>query len=475
MQDRKIILFEINEVPFRIIDEFCKWRPESALAKFLTQCRQYETWTDTEGEYLNPWTTWPTLHRGISDHAHRLHYFGQDLSGPDTEYPPLWKLLAPAGVKTGVFGSLHSYPLPDSFDGYAFFVPDTFAAGSECFPADLEAFQDFNLTMARMSGRNVSKQVAWQSALNFLAKMPQLGIKASTVADTGKQVISEKLNPTRTVRRRSYQAVLGFDVFMKQVNKTKPDFASFFSNHVASSMHRYWAAAFPADYETFTYTQEWVETYADEIDFAMSKFDEMFARVVRFVDRNPDYTLWVASSMGQAAGEAMAIETELNVTDPVQFMTGMGLHEGEWEKRAAMVPANAVFVNENKQVEFRERLKTLEIAGKKVTYEEREKGFFSILFGQYDVHKKEPFALLNGERVPLEKLGLTPVPIQDSTSRNGFHIQTGSLLVYDPKNRPNATEAAARPQIDSTEIAPAILHNFNIDAPTYMPNAAPIG
>jgi len=41
---RKVILFELNEVPYRIVDEFCAWRPRSSFARTLPACRQYETY-----------------------------------------------------------------------------------------------------------------------------------------------------------------------------------------------------------------------------------------------------------------------------------------------------------------------------------------------------------------------------------------------------------------------------------------------
>ena len=67
--------------------------------------------------------------------------------------------------------------------------------------------------------------------------------------------------------------VLAFDVFMKQLKSSKPQFATFFTNHVASSMHRYWAATYPGDYENFNIEKEWVETYKNEINFTMDIFD----------------------------------------------------------------------------------------------------------------------------------------------------------------------------------------------------------
>src|SRR5579884_4144286 len=119
--DRKIILFELNEVPFRIVEEYSRWHPESTLARRRDQFFQYETYTE-DVSALSPWKTWPSLHRGVPDHRHLIQDFGQDLHDADQEFPPLWKLLAQNGVRTGVCGSLHTYPMPDDLEGYAFFL-----------------------------------------------------------------------------------------------------------------------------------------------------------------------------------------------------------------------------------------------------------------------------------------------------------------------------------------------------------------
>ena len=44
-------------------------------------------------------------------------------------------------------------------ENYSFYFPDTFAAGSECFPKKLSLFQDFNLKMVSKSNMNVSKDI----------------------------------------------------------------------------------------------------------------------------------------------------------------------------------------------------------------------------------------------------------------------------------------------------------------------------
>src|SRR5688500_10899078 len=99
---RKLILFELNEVPWRIVQEFCRWRPESCLVRHLRHFSTFETYAEDAG-HLSPWVTWPTVHRGVTNERHTIGEFRQDLHEINQAYPPLWRLLAERGVSTGVF------------------------------------------------------------------------------------------------------------------------------------------------------------------------------------------------------------------------------------------------------------------------------------------------------------------------------------------------------------------------------------
>jgi hypothetical protein len=387
------------------------------------------------------------------------------LKEQDRDFPSVWQLLMQQGVRTGVFGSLHTYPPPQDMEQYDFYVPDTFAAGSECFPKNIELFQEFSLGMARESGRNVSKRVNWTGALQLLANAPGLGFKLSTFADVGQQLLSERKTPWQRSRRRSYQSVLAFDVFMKQLESKRPSFATFFSNHVASSMHRYWAAAFPGDYQSFGCTEEWVETFAGEIDFTMGKFDEFLRRLVRFSDTNPEYQIWVTTSMGQAATVARACESQLYLMEPEKFMQGLGVGPADWEQRPAMLPQCNVVVREGLVDAFRAKLKSLTIDGAPSSYREAENGFFSLDFGQEGLGKRRVEVRLGDRELTLAELGLKTVEIEDKSWTSAYHVPNGSLLIYDPM------DAAAKPeatQVSTIEIAPTLLQNFAVRAPDYM-------
>lgn len=461
---KKIILFELNEVPQKVVDHFCKQRPSSTLARMLPDCRRHETYTEEIGS-LSPWRTWPSLHRGVNDEKHMIVDFGQNLDEVDQAFPPIWKILEANGISTGLCGTLHSYPLPKRLEHYAFYIPDAFAAGSECFPRSIEAFQAFNLRMSRDSARNVSSQVPWQSAFQLLKHLPELGFKVSTAWDVGSQLVSERFQRWKVVRRRTYQSVVAFDVFMRQLQKTRPAFSSFFTNHVASSLHRYWAAAFPEDYEEFGYDGRWVKNYKSEIDFTMSKTDQFIARLKSFVDRNPEYAIWITTSMGQEATVALPLETQLYVQDLEKFVQALGVPAGSWSKKPAMLPQVNLVIHAPYIKTFREHLEKVEINGKPIGFRESEGGFFSIDLGHPNLIVSADLVRVDGLAVSLESVGLENVEIKDKSGASAYHIPEGCLFIYDPRQSAKDQPVS---QVSTLDIAPAILQNYQVQIPGYM-------
>jgi hypothetical protein len=461
---RKIILFELNEVPFRVLDQFAKWCPSSRLAALLPVCSTYQTKTQ-EISPLSPWITWPSVHRGVNDERHMIQNFGQDLKDVDAEFPPIWELLRRSGVRVGVCGSLHTYPPPDSFDNYDFFIPDTFAAGAECFPQSIELFQEFNLRMARESARNVARGVPWAKALQVLLHSPELGFKLQTMTSVAGQLLSERAQKWRTVRRRTYQSILAFDIFEKQLRRNEPSFATFFTNHVASSMHRFWAASFPDDYPEMNYPPEWIRTYRAEIDWTMRVTDGMFSRLARFVDQHPEYQLWVATSMGQAATQADPIETQLYLVDLDKFMTKLGFTSGQWSRRPAMLPQTNLLLQPGLVESFVERLTTVTIDDAPVQFRQRDSGFFSIDMGQRNLDADRCKVRFGPDTGSLSEWGLENTEIEDKSGTSAYHIPEGCLFIYDPRDQ---SAKPARPEVSTLEIAPALLRNFRVEVPRYM-------
>ncbi len=455
----KIILFELNEVPIRIIEYYCKMRPNSWLAKHISNLKKFETYCENGG-HISPWNTWPTLHRGVTNQKHFISDFNQDLADVDAAFPPIWKILSENKIKTGVFGSLHSYPPPATQGSYSFYVPDVFAIGNECYPKDIELFQDINLKLSRKSARNVDSSIPYKDMLRLFGKMGNLGFKPKTLAAIGAQLIQEKTTPWKTVRRRTYQTVLSFDVFYKLLVKEKPDFTTFFTNHVASSQHRYWAAVFPTEYKDMKYDQEWIETYENEIIFTMSKTDDMLKRLAHFVDQNPEYKLMITSSMGQEAVESEPIETQLYIVNHEAFFNCFKIDKSDFQFLPSMLPQFNYFVKD--AIGFRTQLETLTINGKKVHFRELGEGRFSLDLGQQNLKTTE--ITINGQPISLDITGLKNVVIEDKSSATAYHIPEGHCFIYHPSFQKSAVHSH---QVSTQEIMPTILQNFAVEVPHY--------
>lgn len=151
--------------------------------------------------------------------------------------------------------------------------------------------------MVKASGRNVSSGISWDDAGNFLLNSLRPGLTAGTVKNLAKQLVIERLNPDRVVRRRTSQIEIAFDLFYEQLKRTRPDISFFFTNHLASSMHRFWPTVFPEDYQEGKFDREWLYKWRGEIPHAVRMANLQLKKLIHFSELN-GFRLIVVSSMG---------------------------------------------------------------------------------------------------------------------------------------------------------------------------------
>ena len=464
---RRFVLFELNEVPLRVAEYYADNHPQSAFAKILMRGDRWNIFTSDEG-HLSPWITWPTLHRGVDSKEHHIVALGQDRTEVDEQYPPVWELLARAGRRVGVFGSLHSYPLPSHVDRYAFYVPDTFAAGPETHPAELSAFQSFNLDMVDRSGRNVSNELPVKQGLSFLLRSLPAGIRPHTLMKIGRQLVSERVWRHRTTRRRTIQSLLAFDLFLAQLQSNKPDASFFFTNHVASAMHRYWPATFTEDYETAKWSDTWVQRFSGEISYAMAEADEMLAEMLTFADRNPDFLILVSGSMGQAAVDdpRKQVKTEVLLRDMSKFLATLGV-EGGWKRRRTMEPTYTLAFDEDQSAErFMAAIADVKVAGRPIKSRRLDENGIEFVLGQNNIPDAELMVTIRNRTVEPAEVGLANVLIDDEVGSAAYHVPEGMLLAYDPRRHALGTDHEEI--VPTTRIAPTLLALQGVEVPTYM-------
>ena len=351
-----LLLYELNEVPWCVVDWYVARRPNSAIAQLLVGGHTFTTVTRDEGE-LHPWTTWPSLHRGAYNTEHRIKFINQDLTVANS-FPPLWESAAAAGIKVGVFGSLQSYPLPVNVErDYLFYVPDTFAPRDETFPASCVPFQRFNLRQTRQDGAQAQDVQLDGSLASDVLGMLHGGLRFRTLGRLVAHLARERINPLHRTRRSVMQAPVAFDFFHALISASQPQFATFFTNHVAGMMHRYWRQSFPEDFPN-TASEPADAFHAKSIEFAMDVADEQIARLMDYVAIHKGL-LVVASSMGQEAIDRGVYHGEWRITDMEKFVRAAGW-EHAYENVLAMQPDfNFVFDSDASARRFAEHMQRL--------------------------------------------------------------------------------------------------------------------
>ena len=107
-EKKSLIVYELNEVPKKVLDYYISKRPKSNLSYLCDKGFLKETFTNDSGE-LHPWSVWPSIHRGVNNDKHSINFLNQDKSCANS-YPPIWEVLEKGGISIGVFGSLQTFP-----------------------------------------------------------------------------------------------------------------------------------------------------------------------------------------------------------------------------------------------------------------------------------------------------------------------------------------------------------------------------
>lgn len=468
---RKIVVFEINEVPNRVIDAYIKDNPSSHWASVTKRAARFIAATPDQIQ-LHPKLSWQTFHRGVPDHEHGYVEYNQTEVAGEKQHPPVWELLKNAGKKIGCGASIGSYPVPENTDNVSFYLTDPFAPTFETVPPYLGSFQRLNNMAVQRSGRNVRKGgFGVSEVMSLLVNLPRLGITVSTVFKTAKQLISERRNSIRIVRRRNIQALLTFDVVFQQIKKTKPDFSTIFANHVAANMHRYWAAKFPNDYEVNRMPEEWRDTYSGEIDAAMDEADYMIGRLDKFTKANPEFTVLVVASMGQAAIEHEPIHNQLIIDNFDAFMSTLGFTSDEYEKRTGMEPEYVVEFTSSAGLEkFKQICGKTEINGAHPHIKpiNDTQTAFLVFHNNIDIESIN----VDGKNVSIADAGLVIDAIQDMSGSTAQHVPGGCCFVFN-----GISDLSAHSDLDIehdlVSVTSSILSALDVDSEAYMRNPVP--
>lgn len=452
----RLIIYELNEVPPKLLNYFIKINPNSNLAKLTKKSEYFITYTKDDGE-LHPWSTWPTVHRGVNNYIHNIRFINQDLS-LSKDYPPIWEILLNNNKKIGIFGSLQSYP-PLKGSNVSFYVPDTFAPSAECFPSELNDFQDFNLKLVS-GNKAIQKPLSYANALSFVKLILNGTISIKSSFKTFLHVIKEIINSEYKKRRSIIQPILGFELYFKLVKKSKPEFTTFFTNHVAGMMHRYWKDLFPEDFNS---TKNKKSIHSKSIIKAMEIADKQIGKIYDLATQN-NMNFWVLSSMGQAAIDRGEYIEELFLESFEDLINSLELNAEEYELQLAMQPDICIACKTKKSLQnLINSVKTLkDLDGNlilKKIYEPVGLKLNLSINRSKTLNKTNSIKFKNYSPCDISKFGFSHISRDIGT---GYHIPEGIFIAYGDYSKKIFHFLDKSKKIDTTKIYNIILDLYKI-------------
>lgn len=362
---RRLLVLEINEISWRIIDKFKNLADFPNINRFFSSARTYTTTVEfsqgkpddfklvhgfarggnpvviDSGE-LSPWVTWPTFHRGIKSSEHGIKFLGQDIR--TFKGKPIWQEFVDRGYSIGICGSLQSWP-PANPGENGFYIPDTFAHDESCIPKYIEPFQKFNLEQVQKNGLVIrqSKLIS-RNLLALIMSLPRLGISLNTILKIANQLLLELFDKSLVAKRPTFQCILLWDIFKSLYKPANPPaFSTFFTNHFANLMHRYWHDIFPEDFGDDY--RDYKRPYLKSVFHGLKVVDEIIGNALEFCEANRDITLVFATSMGQDAIKYASFEGySAELENVVKLFDVFGFSSSEYNPLLAMVPQFAVEV-----------------------------------------------------------------------------------------------------------------------------------
>ena len=300
------------------------------------------------------------------------------------------------------------------------------------------------------------------SVLGNLVGTMRAGLTLTTVVKLGIHLLNERMNPKYRARRSVMQAPVAFDVYKRLLLKTHPEFSTFFTNHVAGMMHRYWKFAFPEDFEA-SEAETLDAFHAGSIEYAMDVANEQISRLMSYCERD-QAQLVVASSMGQEAIDRGAYEGEWRIEDTSMFLNMLGWR-GEVHNALAMQPDfNFVLKSQHDAESFVAHLLCANDAIGKSIWKRSAVSGATVNMGLSPsatalADGEFWFSVPSGERrcVSIADAGISKINRDPGT---GYHQPRGSLLWWNGKN--GASDASRR-EIELTSVRAMILEAFGVD------------
>lgn len=311
---KQLLLLELNEINFEDVGFYCA---KGFLPNFAELfARNGWAYTTSESNYsdIEPWIQWVTAHTGKSLAEHGVFRLGDIVLHDAVQ---IWEELESHGLTVGAISPMNA---KHRVQRAAFFVPDPWTRTEltarrrlrGLYAAIAQAVNDNS--ESRLTARSAGQMALGLCSFARLRHYPLYWRLATTTRNA-------------PWRRAILLDLLLADVFMSEVGRTRPNFATLFLNAGAHIQHHYLYSA--ASYEGPHRNPDWyIRPGADPVLEVYKLYDEIIAAVrTEF----PDARFMIATGLHQVPHGEVTYYWRLR--DHEQFLRRLGVPFIEIEPR----------------------------------------------------------------------------------------------------------------------------------------------
>ena len=278
----QLLFLELNELNLESVAFYCARGLLPTFDRLIARHGLSRTVSESVYENIEPWIQWVTVHTGKSYADHKIFRLGDIVKH---DIPQIWEQLETLGLRVGAISPMnakHRVRQP------AFFVPDPWTRTQITARPILRGLYE---AVVQAVNDNAQSRVTAASAMKLL-------VGAMVYARPANYAQYLKLAAgahSRPWRKAMLLDLLLADVFVREVRRTRPDFATLFLNAAAHIQHHYMFSS--AAYRGQRRNPEWyVRPNEDPVLEVYRLYDRIVSAVLR---EFPNVRLMIATGLHQ--------------------------------------------------------------------------------------------------------------------------------------------------------------------------------
>jgi hypothetical protein len=308
VKDGRLILVELNEINFDIVDRYLDDKPAAFPAfRKLVSGPRVRTTSEREYENLEPWIQWPSVHSGLSLEEHRVFRLG-DMASRDV--PQVFEQLERAGFRVGAISAMNA---ANRLQNPAYFIPDPWT----CTPSDGTWWSRvLTSAIAQVVNDNSQARITFRSACH-------LAMGLARFAQPRHYAMYLKL--FMRLRKAPWRKALLLDLFLhdlhvKLFRRKSPNFSVLFVNAGAHIQHHYFLNSRRVMQELRMRNPAW---YVSAKEDPFADMLEVYDLILRQYEMMDDVDLIVATGLSQRPYDRVKFYYRL--TDHAGFLRTVGV------------------------------------------------------------------------------------------------------------------------------------------------------